>query len=65
MLENGITLCVMHHTWSSDFSAHKTPEAFRKWFKKTYPDRVKAIEQKAKIYMSERQAIEEFKNATQ
>jgi hypothetical protein len=62
MLANGITLCVMCHTWSSEFSAHKTPEAFRKWFKKAYPERVKAIEKKAKQYMSERMAIEEFKS---
>lgn len=62
MLENGITLCVMCHTWSSTFSAHKTPEAFKRWFMKAYPDRVKAIEAKAKTHMSERQAIEEFKS---
>jgi hypothetical protein len=60
MPENGITLCVMCHTWSSEFSAHKTPEAFRKWFKKEYPDRVKLIEAKAKTHLSERQAIQEF-----
>jgi hypothetical protein len=60
MLENGFTLCIMCHTWSSEFSAHKTPEAFRRWCKKTYPDRVKAIEQRAKQHISERQAIEEF-----
>jgi hypothetical protein len=60
MLENGITLCFQCHTNSYEFSAHKTPEAFRRWFKKTYPDRVKAIEQRAKQHITERQAILEF-----
>lgn len=55
----------MCHTWSSEFSAHKTPEAFRRWFKKAYPDRAKAIEAKAKTHMSERQAIQEFNEIQQ
>ncbi len=28
---NGISLCVGHHTFSSTFSAHKTPLEFIKW----------------------------------
>lgn len=28
---NGICLCVMHHTGSVRFSAHNTPQLFRKW----------------------------------
>ncbi len=30
-IENGITLCVGHHVFSSTFSAHKTPLEFIKW----------------------------------
>lgn len=29
--ENGICLCVGHHTFSSGFSAHKTPIEFMDW----------------------------------
>lgn len=32
-LDNGITLCVAHHTFSSGFSAHKTPAEFIEWIK--------------------------------
>ncbi len=28
---NGICLCVAHHTFSSNFSAHKTPTEFHIW----------------------------------
>ena len=30
-LDNGITLCVSHHTFNSGFSAHKTPLEFIEW----------------------------------
>lgn len=60
MLENAVTLCPSHHVFNHEFSAHKTPEAFRKWFKKTYPERAKQILQKSKTNITERQAIEEF-----
>jgi len=30
-LKNGICLCANHHTVSSTFSAHETPEKFREW----------------------------------
>ena len=30
-VKNGICLCVGHHTFSSTFSAHKTPLEFVKW----------------------------------
>jgi hypothetical protein len=30
-LKNGISLCVGHHTFSSKFSAHKTPLEFTEW----------------------------------
>lgn len=32
-LPNGITLCAAHHTFSSTFSAHKTPVEFIEWLK--------------------------------
>lgn len=31
---NGICLCVGHHTFSSTFSAHKTPTEFTYWLEK-------------------------------
>ena len=30
-LENGVCLCVGHHTFSTKFSAHKTPTEFTEW----------------------------------
>ena len=33
---NGVSLCVHHHVWDFTFSAHKTPEKFRKWYITTY-----------------------------
>lgn len=33
-LQNGISLCVGHHTLSSSFSAHKTPLEFIDWLYK-------------------------------
>ena len=60
LLENGVTLCAGHHVFSSEWSAHKTPEKFERWFKKTYPHRYEAIRKKAQIMMPERQAIQEF-----
>lgn len=32
---NGVCLCVGHHTFSSAFSAHKTPTEFTYWLEKT------------------------------
>jgi hypothetical protein len=32
-MDNGICLCVGHHTFSSRFSAHKTPAEFIEWIK--------------------------------
>lgn len=31
--DNGVCLCVAHHTLSSSFSAHKTPAEFIEWIK--------------------------------
>lgn len=60
ILINGITLCAGCHVFSSVFSAHKTPEKFERWFKKTYPDRWKQIRKEAQTMKTERQAIAEF-----
>jgi len=59
-LENGITLCPSHHTFNSDFSAHRTPESFKWWFEKEYPARAKAMRKKERTMMTEREAIKEF-----
>lgn len=32
-LDNGVCLCVAHHTFSKGFSAHKTPVEFVEWIK--------------------------------
>lgn len=34
-VDNGITLCAKHHTFSSTFSAHQTPSLFTKWLERT------------------------------
>jgi hypothetical protein len=60
MLDNGISLCPAHHTFNYEFSAHRTPEAFTRWFKKEYPSRYRKIIKKAQTMMSERDAINEF-----
>jgi hypothetical protein len=40
---NGVSLCVAHHTFSSGFSAHKTPLEFVYWLEEEY----------GKVYMDE------------
>lgn len=60
VLENAVILCTSHHVFNHRFSAHKTPESFRKWFKKKYPARARKLEKKEREYMNERQAIIEF-----
>jgi hypothetical protein len=62
MLENAVILCSKHHVFSSKFSAHKTPEKFKRWFKKEFPERRKQIIIKAQSMMSERAAIQEWKD---
>jgi len=65
MVENGVSLCLGCHTFSSVFSAHKTPEAFTRWFKKSFPDRYRDVIKKAQTMMSEREAIQEFIHAVE
>ena len=60
LLENGITVCPSHHVFNNDFSAHRTPKDFKNWFKEKYPERWILIQDKLKIHMSEKQAVEEF-----
>ena len=60
LLINGVSLCSGCHVFSSVFSAHKTPEKFERWFKKTYPDRWKDIRKEAQSMKTERAAIQEF-----
>lgn len=33
-IDNGITLCAKHHTFSKEFSAHQTPTEFTFWLQK-------------------------------
>lgn len=61
IIENGVTLCPGCHVFNHEFSAHKTPEMFKRWFKKRFPNRAKFVEKRAKTHMTERQAILEFK----
>lgn len=60
LVDNGITLCPSCHTFSSKFSAHKTPEAFRRWFIREYPDRAKMMIRMERVHISERVAINKF-----
>ena len=61
LLNNSIILCPSCHTFSSVFSAHKTPEKFKRWFKKYDPEREKMLTKTATNHCTERQAIETFK----
>lgn len=61
LLNNAVVLCAKHHTFNNDFSAHKTPEKFKRWFRKCYPDTYDFIKGQEKLHMTERQAIEQFK----
>ena len=42
-LENGVCLCVSHHTFSTKFSAHGTPVEFTEWL----------YQQKGDVFMNE------------
>jgi predicted restriction endonuclease len=47
-IENGICLCVAHHTFSSSFSAHKTPLEFIDWlYKNRGQDKIDALRLKS------------------
>lgn len=63
MLANAIILCTSHHVFNHEFSAHKTPEAFKKWFMEKHPQRHLMTTNQSKIHKTERQAILEFKDS--
>ena len=48
-LENGICLCSGCHTLSSKFSAHKTPNEFRIWLEKNFPERYANLKFKSNV----------------
>jgi len=37
LIDNGITLCPLHHQFDRDMSAHKSPLRFYYWFMNNYP----------------------------
>ena len=57
---NGITLCPGCHVFSHKFSAHRTPEAFKRWFEERFSERANRIHGLERVYKTERQAIKEF-----
>jgi hypothetical protein len=59
-LDNGITLCLNHHTENHKFSAHKTPKKFKLWFSEAFPDRWESIKSQERILMNEQSAIQQF-----
>lgn len=58
---NAIVLCPSHHVFNHEFSAHRTPEKFEKWFKKKFPGHFSYLKKQAQKHMTEREAIEIFK----
>ena len=61
-VQNGICLCVGHHTFSSTFSAHKTPLEFVQWlFKYKGKDYIERLEIRAntvsKIHKFEKELL--------
>lgn len=60
-LENGLTLCAQCHLFNHNFSAHKTPEAFKQWFQKHFSLRWEIIQRLKKQHVSTRDAIQNFR----
>jgi len=61
VLDNGITLCPAHHVFSYEFSAHKTPEKFKRWVKKYLGIGLYNYLQKKSLQITSRKkAIDEF-----
>jgi hypothetical protein len=52
-MDNLVSLCPSHHPFNHEFSAHKTPEAFKRWFKKNHPDRYRNVIKKAQTMITE------------
>ena len=63
VFDNGFTLCSSHHTFSFDFSAHRTEQTFKSWAQVYLgPERYKALEEKSKIVMPRKKAVQLFEN---
>ena len=45
-INNGVTLCVKHHMFSREISAHNNPIAFFFWLEKNKPDIIKYLRSK-------------------
>ena len=60
LIENAVILCPSHHVFNSEFSAHLTPEAFKRWFKEIYPARETFLASQSVLNKTERQAIKEY-----
>ncbi len=58
-IDNGITLCAKHHTFSNEFSAHRTPVEFTYWLEsikgKEFLDNLRLKTKKLSYEMSELQ----------
>lgn len=64
-IDNGVCLCVGHHTFSSTFSAHKTPTEFTEWIidkkGREWYDNLRLMANKTmKLHLHEKQEILEF-----
>jgi len=60
-LANAVILCTSHHVFNHEFSAHKTPEKFERWYKKKFPGHYKYLKKESQRHCTEREAIEIFK----
>src|SRR3990167_4286868 len=60
ILENGVSLCKSCHTFNNEFSAHRTPDKFRVWFRKNFLGRYKFLKTLERKTVKERDAIKEF-----
>lgn len=58
---NAVILCPSHHVFNHEFSAHKTPEKFKEWYKKEYRGHYDYLMERQKVHMTERQAKIDFK----
>ena len=51
-IDNGITLCATCHKFSTDFSAHETPQIFSEWLRELKGDEfMDALEQRANKHL--------------
>ena len=57
-LDNGITLCLKHHKFSRNISAHNNPLAFFMWLDKYKPDFMKIARERMRNLLKEKEGIE-------